>query len=650
MLPEVPPAAANYFLARGCPIKYSYDRNPDIREIRHCKGYDFFHEIILNMRQLLAVRVILNILIVCGVCGIPECGAQPADSTAVYLFPNETPVTFLALWKTRRGDDSAWRSPGFDDSRWTAEAVGTLWARDKAPGTGVQWYRKTIFFPEPLDSLRPCGLFCRAAVCASELYWDGVLISQNGRIAMGNSPEAPGVSAAFAIVPRYLATPGRHTVALRVGNAKTFSGLVETPLQIGYFDELLGGMRRSQTLLILCAGVFLITALFHFAVILGRARGPAYALFAVLCLSSAVYLLIDVAVSYFPTNLAHYYAIALVNDIPWFLMMALLPVFFLYEFAHPLRHKLSAAIAAVALACIVPPRLIMFGLLPVGWLPVFDVANRFLMYAVTLFSAVIAFINVLRRNKGAVLALSGCIALFAGIYVSFQRRTDYAWALGFCALIVLLTLSLSRQMAEQNRRRQESELRSARLELELLKKHIQPHFLLNSLNSIVAWLEENPANAVRLVNALAEELRLMIQFSKEKLVPVNEELRLCGLHLEVMGLRHDRAYVLEAETAPEAERVPPLVLHTLVENGLTHGCKDGRGKFVFRRKTDGARVTYIIFNDGVGDAAVVPGPEGTGVRYVKTRLEEAFPGAWKFSGGPVPGGWEARMEIVQGAA
>src|SRR5271157_1306485 len=160
------------------------------------------------MRLSLPSHVILNILIVCGACGIPECGAQPADSTAVYLFPNETPVTFLALWKTRRGDDTAWRSPGFDDSRWPAEAVGTLWARDKAPGTGVRWYRKTIFFPEPLDSLRPCGLFCRAAVCASELYWDGVLISQNGRIASGNSPEVPGVSAAFAIVPRHLVAPG----------------------------------------------------------------------------------------------------------------------------------------------------------------------------------------------------------------------------------------------------------------------------------------------------------------------------------------------------------------------------------------------------------------------------------------------------------
>jgi|WetSurMetagenome_2_1015567.scaffolds.fasta_scaffold00060_47 hypothetical protein len=525
--------------------------------------------------------------------------------------------------------------------------AGELWAHDSTPGTGVAWYRQTIFIPEPLDSLRPCGLFCRAAVCASEFYWDGVLLSRNGRIASARAPEIPGVSAWFVIVPRTSTAPGRHVLALRVGNAGTFSGLVDAPLHIGYFDELLGRMRRSQTLLLLCAGVFLIAALFHFAVILGRTRGPAYALFAALCLSSALYLLIDIAMGYFHTNLSQYYTLALINDIPWFLMMALLPVFFLYEFSHPLRHGLSAAVTAVALACIVPPRLIMFGLLPLGWLHSFDFLNRLLMYAVTLFSTAIAFVNVLKKNKGAVLALAGCIALFTGVYVSFERHADYAWALGFCALIVLLTLSLSRQMAEQNRKRQESELRSARLELDLIKKHIQPHFLLNSLNSIVAWLEENPSNAVRLVNALAEELRLMLQFSKEKLVPVNEELRLCRLHLEVMGLRQDRTYTLTAAIVPETERVPPLVFHTLIENGLTHGCKSGRGgTFEFRRESDGGRLKYVIFNNGAEETAPPPGPEATGIRYVKARLEEAFPGAWNFSGGPVAGGWEARIEIA----
>lgn len=218
--------------------------------------------------------------------------------------------------------------------------------------------------------------------------------------------------------------------------------------------------------------------------------------------------------------------------------------------------RASAVIALAALACIVPARLITFGLAPVAWLGGLELANRFYMYAVTIFAAAIAFINIVRRQKGALPGFAGCGALLAGIYASFQLHKEYAWALGFCGLIVLLTLSLSRQMAQQNRKRQEMELRGARLELELLKKHIQPHFLLNSLNSVIAWLEENPSTAVRLVTALAEELRLILQFSSVQRIPVSEELRLCNLHLQVMGLRHDRTYTLAADPVPNNEFIP----------------------------------------------------------------------------------------------
>ncbi|HUI91773.1 MAG TPA: histidine kinase [Chitinivibrionales bacterium] len=575
--------------------------------------------------------------------------AQPADSTAVYLFPGEKPVTHLAIWKTRQGDSSAWSNPGYDDSRWGLGIAGSLWPREGAPGKGIVWYRQTLFIPEPLDTLQALAIYQRAVVCASELYWDGALLSRNGKVGATMRDEMPGRSAQFTVVPPHLALPGRHVVALRVSNAHTFSGLMETPLQIGYFPLLSGRLHVTEALLLLCAGIFFITAVFHAAVLRGRTKGLPYAIFSVLCLSSAVYLLIDTAVHYFPFGLRHYYAVALVNDIPWFCMMTLLPVFFLFEFAMPRRRTVSGAIAAAALGVIVPPRLIMFGLLPVSWLGAFVVLNQFYMYAAALFSTAVSLANIVRKKSGSLLALAGCALLFAGIFISFQKRVEYAWALGFCGLIVLLTVSLSRQMAEQNRKRQESELKSARLELELLKKHIQPHFLLNSLNSIIAWLEENPATATRLVNALAEELRLVLDFSKEKLVPIADEFRLCRLHLEVMGLRRDKQYTLAAAEVPREEKIPPLVFHTLVENGLTHGCagKNG-GAFVFRRETLPHGLRYSLFNDwsAGGSASKTNRADGTGLRYVKMRLEEAFPGAWNLRSGPAQGGWEVSIELL----
>jgi LytS/YehU family sensor histidine kinase len=285
----------------------------------------------------------------------------------------------------------------------------------------------------------------------------------------------------------------------------------------------------------------------------------------------------------------------------------------------------------------------MFDLLPESWLGAFVTLNQLLMYAVTVVAATVALFKMVRHKSGSLLALTGCVALFAGTVISYRTRYEYAWALGFCMLIILLTVWLSRRMAQQNRLRQESELRGARLELELLKKHIQPHFLLNSLNSIIAWLEENPATAGRLVHSLAEELRAILDFSREKLIPVNEELRLCRLHLEVMGFRQDKQFTLVVDEIPDAEKIPPLVFHTLVENGLTHGCA---GEFFVKRTEGPADVHYAVFNTGTKPLAPAGEVrEGTRIRYVKTRLQEAFGDAWSISYGPRENGWEVIIKV-----
>jgi len=213
-------------------------------------------------------------------------------------------------------------------------------------------------------------------------------------------------------------------------------------------------------------------------------------------------------------------------------------------------------------------------------------------------------------------------------------------------LLLFLTVSLSREMSKREGEYQEAQVRSARLELDLLKKHIQPHFLLNSLNSIVAWLEEEPATAVTLVQALAEELRLLLRSAALPSVPLAEEISLCRTHLQVMGLRYGRSYRMETHGAMEGIEVPPLVLHTLVENGLTHGYA-GRDSGVFRLTvTREDRVTRLeLFNDSALEGNAAEYREGTGMRYVRGRLEELYPSRWTFAAGPVEGGWRALIEV-----
>ena len=348
---------------------------------------------------------------------------------------------------------------------------------------------------------------------------------------------------------------------------------------------------------------------------------------------------------YFQVDLAHYYTLAAVNDIPWLLMLILLPVFFLFEFSSPYKKRLTTIIIISGLVVVIFPRLATFGIVPISWLNTFESANRINVYFTIVMSIAVAVWASYHRKIGSLSACIGLLAFLAGVFFSSRANVEYGWAIGFAIMNIFLTLSLSNQMAYRNRIHHEAELRNARLELELLKKHIQPHFLLNSLNSIIAWLEEDPPVASKLVNSLADEMRMLLAFSGKKLIPLSDEIRLCKAHLSVMSLRQDKKFSMTEEGINGNEVLPPLVIHTLVENGLTHGYsqKDsGIFKLTCTHKKKGLKLT--LFNDSAGEQKQNLLEEGTGLKYVKSRLEEAFSSSWKLSHGPVDGGWEAVIE------
>jgi LytS/YehU family sensor histidine kinase len=192
---------------------------------------------------------------------------------------------------------------------------------------------------------------------------------------------------------------------------------------------------------------------------------------------------------------------------------------------------------------------------------------------------------------------------------------------------------------------QEEQIRTMRLELELIKANIHPHFMLNSINAAIMWIKEDPATAEKLLHALSQELKQLLRIVGEKVIPIEEEIRICRMHLEVMSLRHDKSFTLRLEGIDTDENIPPLVFHTLVENGLTHGYA-GRdeGVFVLNRSEHGDRIRYRLFNDGsVGKKNTES--SGLGLKYVRARLKEAYGRKWTLDSHAVDGGWSVIIEI-----
>lgn len=158
-----------------------------------------------------------------------------------------------------------------------------------------------------------------------------------------------------------------------------------------------------------------------------------------------------------------------------------------------------------------------------------------------------------------------------------------------------------------------------------LQAELNPHFLFNALNSIKALTRENPANARKAIDGLAGLLRYSFRQNKYFLVPLAEEIEMVKSYIALEKIRLEERLSVQWEIPLTIEDcvLPPLSLHTLVENGVKHGIarasEGGVISIVLESKTD-----YWCFTVcSSGDYQPVEGV-GTGLRNLEQRLELQF--------------------------
>jgi len=163
-------------------------------------------------------------------------------------------------------------------------------------------------------------------------------------------------------------------------------------------------------------------------------------------------------------------------------------------------------------------------------------------------------------------------------------------------------------------------------ELTRLRAHLEPHFLLNTLNAIAGLVTEDPREARRLLVCLGDLLRDAVQESGEA-QRLDEQIAWLRRYASILEARHRGALRFRWDVAPECEPalMPRLLLQPLVENAVKHGAlmrDDGAGEVVVRaaRRPDGALVCTIEDNGpGISDADVRAG--AFGLQAVRRRLE-----------------------------
>jgi signal transduction histidine kinase len=187
-------------------------------------------------------------------------------------------------------------------------------------------------------------------------------------------------------------------------------------------------------------------------------------------------------------------------------------------------------------------------------------------------------------------------------------------------------------------------------ELARLRSHLEPHFLLNTLNAIAALVTEDPREARRLLVCLGDLLRDAVLETSE-VQRLDKQIAWLRRYAQILEARHHGLLHFAWEVAPDCAPalLPRLLLQPLVENAVKHGAlrrDDGAGEVIVRasRRADGALVCVVEDNGpGIPDATVRDG--AFGLQAVRRRLALEAPRA-TFRMESSPSGTRSIVEIA----
>jgi len=201
-------------------------------------------------------------------------------------------------------------------------------------------------------------------------------------------------------------------------------------------------------------------------------------------------------------------------------------------------------------------------------------------------------------------------------------------------------LSRIRELMEQNARDQETKRRN---ELEVLQAQINPHFLYNTLNSVVRMAGSGRNDeVVTTITSLSKFFRISLSKGKT-VIPVSDELEHVRHYLIIQQLRFRGKFVfdIQAEEAVSDALTLKLVLQPIVENAIHHGIEylTEEGRILITAGAEAGDLVLRVSDNGVGmdperlsavrsSTAESATGSGVGIRNVAERIRLAYGDAY----------------------
>jgi len=188
-------------------------------------------------------------------------------------------------------------------------------------------------------------------------------------------------------------------------------------------------------------------------------------------------------------------------------------------------------------------------------------------------------------------------------------------------------------------------------QLKSLQSQINPHFLLNSLQSIYALSLEKSDLTPKVILQLADILKYTLYETSQQRVKLKKEMEMIGEYVDMHRHRIDPQHAeikLEIEGETGDCEIAPMLLMPFIENSFKHGIQGSpdRAFVLIHVEISSCRFLFQIKNNlGNTDLLKRGEKKGIGIDNTRQRLELLYPGKHKLAIGKKEKTFEVKLEL-----
>ncbi len=196
--------------------------------------------------------------------------------------------------------------------------------------------------------------------------------------------------------------------------------------------------------------------------------------------------------------------------------------------------------------------------------------------------------------------------IIPGWYQNIYSKIGFALVVLFSFLFFVTKLKHRILKKEQAKAQQEK--RVAGLELQALRSQMNPHFVHNSLNAILYFIQRNEVElSENYLSKFSKLIRLFFEYSRRQNITIKEELNLLNNYLEIEKLRFEEKLQYQINVCDkideEDQLIPSMLLQPILENAINHGLfhKKENGKVTIDLKQIKENTFQVTVKDnGIG--------------------------------------------------